>query len=169
MDGTPIGLSDDVAESITLQFDTDSAPTHRCRACREELAETPDGYESTSGDTACADFEPTVDTDPDYGEGPHDPERIRLSWCNSATAQTDESEDSVALSISVGDPRGAFTFTIRRVPEDADGDLAGRLIMHTPYAGEHMLHVSLTPLHDGTYVVGTYAPTRRLRSVPPAA
>ena len=103
VDGTPIGLSDDVAESITLQFDTDSAPTHRCRACEEELTETRDGYESTSGDTTCAEFEPTADTDPDDGEGPHDPERIPLSWCNSAAVHTDESEDSVTVSISVGD------------------------------------------------------------------
>lgn len=106
---------------------------------------------------------------PDYGEGPHDPERIPLSWCNSAAVHTDESEDSVTVSISVGDPRGAFTFTIRRVPDDAEGDLAGRLIMHTPYTGEPMPHAALTVLHEGTHVVGTYAPTRHLRSVPPAA
>jgi hypothetical protein len=69
---------------------------------------------------------------------------------------TDESEDSVTVSISVGDPRGAFTLTIRRVPDDADSDLAGQLIMHTPHATQSTPHLELTPLHDGTFVVGPY-------------
>ncbi|MPZ79664.1 MAG: hypothetical protein GEV28_04400 [Actinophytocola sp.] len=169
VDGDPARLPDDTPDTVSLEFDTDYTPTYRCRACGEELTETVDGYETESGDTTCVDFEPAADTDPDYGEGPHEPERIPLSWCNSAAVHTDESEDSVTVSISVGDPRGAFTFTIRRVPDDTDGDLAGHLIMHTPYVGQPLAHMDLTPLRDGTHVVGPYAPTRRLRAVPPAA
>ncbi|MFD8493365.1 hypothetical protein [Amycolatopsis sp. NPDC059657] len=66
----------------------------------------------------------------------------------------DEDEDSVTLAISVGDPRGAFTFTVRRVPDDVDGPLAGRLIMHTPYPTEPLPHEHLTPLHPGTHLIG---------------
>ncbi|MFD2414809.1 hypothetical protein [Amycolatopsis pigmentata] len=128
------------------------------------MTESPDGYETASGEATCADFEPVGEIDPDSGEGPHDPERIPLSWCNSAAVHTDESEDSVTVSISVGDPRGAFTFTIRRVPDDVGSNLAGHLIMHTPYAGQPLPHKELTPLHGGTFVVGPYAPARHLRA-----
>lgn len=169
VDGTPAGLSDDTPETVCLDFDTDAVATHRCRVCGDELTETVDGYASETSGALCAEFEPITDVDADYGEGPHDPERIPVTWCNSAALHTDESEDSVTVSISVGDPRGAFTLTIRRVSDDADGDLAGCLIMHTPYAGQAAPHMELTPLHDGTYVVGHYAPAQRLRSVPPAA
>lgn len=169
LDGTPSELYDETPETVTLEFDADGAPTHRCRACGEELIETADGYETTSGEDTCPDFEARTDTDPDDGEGPHDAERIPLSWVNSAALHTSETEDSVTVSISVGDPRGAFTFTIRRVPDDADSDLAGRLIMHVPYPGQPLGHAELTELHDGTHVVGPYVPARRLRSVPPAA
>jgi hypothetical protein len=156
VDGTLAELSDDIPDTVSLEFDTGTAGTHRCRACGEELAESFTGSETESGDTLCSAFEPATDTDPDYGEGPHDPERMPLSWCNSAALHADESEDSVTVSISVGDPRGAFTFTIRRVPDDADTDLAGHLIMHTPYAAQPTPHMDLTPLRHGTHVVGSY-------------
>lgn len=168
VDGDPAEWPEDTPETVSLVFDTDYGPTHRCRACGEPLIETTDGYETESGESICIDFQAVTDTDPDDGEGPHDPERIPLSWCNSAAVHTDESQDSITVTISVGDPRGAFTFTIRRIPDDTDSDLAGRLIMYTPYAGQPLSHMDLTPLHEGTHVVGPY-PTRRLHSVPPAA
>jgi hypothetical protein len=161
VDGDPAELSDDTPDTVRLVFDTDYGPRHRCRACGEELIETNDGYETESGEATCADFQPLTDTDDETG--PHDPERIPLSWCNSAAVHTNESEDAITVSISVGDPRGAFTFTIRRIPDDTDSDLAGRLVMHTPHASDPLPHMELTPLHDGTHVVGRY-PTRRLQA-----
>lgn len=173
VDGAPSQLCDDTPDTVALEFDTDGAPTHRCRACGEELTATVDGFETESGESTCAAFEPAEDThqntDSDTSGGPHDPERIPLSWCNSAAVRTDESDDSVTVSVSVGDPRGAFTLTIRRIPDDVDSDLAGQLIMHVPYADQPSPHMDLSPLHHGTYVVGAYGGTRRLRSVPPAA
>lgn len=53
----------------------------------------------------------------------------------------------MSVSVSVGDPRGAFTFTIRRRPD------TGALLLHVPYAGEPMPHARLTELHPGTYEV----------------
>ncbi|UJW32618.1 hypothetical protein L3Q67_02170 [Saccharothrix sp. AJ9571] len=155
VDGTPADLPDDPPETVTLELGIDAA-THRCRACGSELHETTHGYEDEFGGTLCPDFEPPDDID--SGEAPHDPERVPVSWCNSAAVHTDEAEDSVTVSISVGDVRGAFTLTIRRVPDDADNHLAGHLIMHTPYATQPSPHMELTPLHDGTYVVGSYSP-----------
>ncbi|MCK2239772.1 MULTISPECIES: hypothetical protein [unclassified Crossiella] len=169
VDGTPAEPCEDTPGAVTLEFATDTAATHRCRACGEELHKTVSGYETDLGETGCPDFEPHTDTGPESGEGPHDPEHIPVSWCNSAAVHTDESQDSVTVSISVGDPRGAFTLTIRRMPDDVDCGLAGHLIMHTPYAGQPLPHMELTPLHDGTYVVGPYTPTQRTHSVPPAA
>lgn len=168
VDGTPTDTADDTPESVTLEFDATDGPTHRCRNCSEELTDTGEGYQTTDGDTECTSFESTDDTDPDDGQGPHNPERIPLSWCTSAAIHADESEDSVTVSLSVGDPRGAFTFTIRRVPDDATSDLAGHLIMHTPYPSQPSPHLDLTPLHDGTYVVGPYPAAHRLQSVPAA-
>lgn len=169
VDGTIAEMPDDAPESISLVFDTDAAATHRCRACGDELTETTSSYENEEGDTVCLDSEQRTGAGSDDGQGPHDPEPIPVSWCNSAAIHADASDDSVTVSISVGDPRGAFTLTVRRVPDDADGDLAGHLIMHTPYAAQPAPHMALTPLHDGTYVVGTYSPTRRACTVPPAA
>jgi hypothetical protein len=75
-------------------------------------------------------------------------ERAPLGWCNSATIHLDREEDSVTVLISVGDPRGAFAFTVRRLQD-------GRLIMHTPYPGESMPHLGLTEIRPGTYEVGS--------------
>lgn len=145
VDGTIVDLCDDVPDSVALEFSRESS--HRCRACGEDLIETTDGL--------CADSDEYTCPDSDSGDGPHDPDRIPLSWCNSAAVHADESEDAVTVSISVGDPRGAFTFTIRRVPDDLDGPLAGQLVLHTPYDGMSSPHMPLTPLHDGTHVIGS--------------
>jgi hypothetical protein len=154
VDGEPAELVEDTPDTVSLEFSADHGCSYRCRACGEELAETLDGYQTDAGEYTCADFEPADDGDPDYEDGPHDPERVPLAWCNSAALHSDESDDSVTVSISVGDPRGAFTFTIRRIPDDVEGDLAGQLIMHVPYAGESTPHMPLSPLRDGAYLVG---------------
>lgn len=82
-------------------------------------------------------------------EGYYDEEAERepLAWCNSAAMDWNAAEDSVTVSISVGDPRGAFAFTVRRLAD-------GSLIMHTPYPGEGMPHMPLRELHPGTYEIG---------------
>jgi hypothetical protein len=148
VDGVVPDLCCETLETVSLEFDSDTGPTHRCRACGEELTETVAGYVSTSGDRDC------VDADPDDGVTVHDAERVPLSWCNSAGIRLDESQDSVTVMISVGDPRGAFVFTVRRVPDDVDSDLAGQLVMYVPYPGEPAPHMPLSPLMDGTYLVG---------------
>lgn len=81
------------------------------------------------------------------GEQSEADEKAPLGWCNSAAITLDRNEDAVHLSISVGDPRGAFCFTVRRTSD-------GRLIMHFPTPEDGMLHMSLKPLHAGTYEIG---------------
>ncbi|MBV9011074.1 MAG: hypothetical protein JO272_03310 [Pseudonocardiales bacterium] len=154
VNGEPFGLSDENPNTIRLEFDTESAPTYRCRACGDDLTETTNGYESEFNGLHCPDYAPTDDTGPDYGEGMHDPERIPLSWCNSAGISTNEADDSITVSLSVGDPRGAFAFTITRIPDNANSDRAGRLILHAPYPGQPSPHKELTQIHAGVYVIG---------------
>ena len=69
-----------------------------------------------------------------------------LAWCNSAGIHLDTADDSVTVAISTGDPRGAFTMTIRR-------NLDGQIVMHVPHPSDGSLHEPLTPHHDGTYLV----------------
>ncbi|WP_106586004.1 hypothetical protein [Murinocardiopsis flavida] len=153
INGTPAPC-DDETESAALDFNPDSGPTHRCRACGDELTRTMTGWVTDDGDGACLLFEPDDDTGHEQ-TGPHDPAPIPFAWCNSAAITTEESDDAVTVALSVGDPRGAFCFTVTRIPDDAESDLAGCLLLHTPHPGEPAPHAALTELHPGTYVVGT--------------
>jgi hypothetical protein len=75
----------------------------------------------------------------DETEGP-------LDWLNSAGVVLSPEDDAVYLKASLGDPRGAFVFTIRRLSD-------GRIVMHAPYPGEGMAHLETEPLHEGTLLV----------------
>ena len=165
VDGDFVDHLDDSAR-VSVDFDWDSGATYRCARCGAALVETCDGPETEDGQTHCPAYDTDDLDDPDDGpddnpdgnesakDSPHDPERVPLAWVNSAAIDTDEKDDSVTVSISVGDPRGAFSFTVRRVPDTADGELAGRLIMHVPHPGEPLPHERLTELHPGTYLIG---------------
>lgn len=141
---------EDESVSVSLEFPWDAAEEHRCTACGVLLTDTVDGYVDSSGDTTCAGSA----SEEESGIGPHVPERLPLSWINSAAILVDNDADSVTLSISVGDPRGAFCFTVRRVPDDAPDPFAGRLVLHVPYPGEFMPHRPLTALHPGSCLIG---------------
>lgn len=71
-----------------------------------------------------------------------------LGWCNSAAITLDRGEDAVTLTISVGDPRGAFAITVRRLP------VSHELVMEFPYPGETWLHRPLTLEREGRYRIG---------------
>ncbi|KLL09877.1 MULTISPECIES: hypothetical protein [Protofrankia] len=156
VDGTTVNSLDEDS-TIELTFATDTE--FRCTACGADLVETPGGFDDDTGESDCPAYLPDG---PDADDtGPHTPERVALAWCNSAGIRTDETDDAITLSLSTGDPRGAFTITIRRVPDDADSPLAGRLLLHLPHPGEPTPHEPLHPLHPGTFVIGRPAPTRR--------
>lgn len=80
------------------------------------------------------------------GEQTEADEKAALGWINSAAITLDRGDDAVTLSISVGDPRGAFTLTVRRLPN-------GSLIMHVPHPGESFAHQPLKQLREGTYEI----------------
>jgi hypothetical protein len=123
-----------------------------CRHCGEPIEERSDGWHHVDGELMfCRDSD---EDDPRMAEpGP-------WSWCNSAAITLDAEDDAVHVSISVGDPRGAFVFTVRRVPAVFNGDgsvanpdLAGRLLLHMPYPGEGLPHMETVELRPGTLQV----------------
>ncbi len=82
----------------------------------------------------------------EYTDHAPEPKRVPLAWCNSSAMTWSAEEDSVTVSISVDDPRGAFAFTVRRLSD-------GTLVMHTPYPGEPLPHMALRELSPGTYQI----------------
>jgi len=66
---------------------------------------------------------------------------------NSAAITFQPDDESVTVSISVGDPRGAFTMTVRRLTD-------GSLVLHVPHAGDSTPHMPLVEDHPGTYRIG---------------
>lgn len=147
VDSDNLQFVEDDSVTVSLEFPWETDAGLRCVRCGENVVETLNGYETEAGNPSC-------DGEDDDGPVSHVVEPGPLAWVNSATIAADETEDSITVSISVGDPRGAFCFTVRRVPGDAGGDLAGRLVLHMPYPGEPCPHQQLTALHPGAYVVG---------------
>lgn len=80
---------------------------------------------------AYVDLEPLANTDNGHGDGPHDPDSISLSRCNSAAVHADELGSRHGVHFSQRRTR-CFAFTVRGRGKDAEGDLAGYLILHTP-------------------------------------
>ena len=66
-----------------------------------------------------------------------------LGWLNSASIVTDADDDAVRFFVSVDDPRGAFQFTVRRMPD-------GELLIQTPTTNTSGSHRPLRELFPGT-------------------
>ena len=97
------------------------------------------------------DGEATVRIGNEAAENGHDQDPGPLDWLNSARITTDPDDDAVRCLVSVGDPRGAFEFTVRRLPD-------GRIVIHVPYPGEPLPHFGTAQLHPGTLqVAGNFA------------
>jgi hypothetical protein len=77
--------------------------------------------------------------DPEMTAGPG-------GFANSAFISVGEADDTVTVGISVGDPRGAFTMTIRRID--------GQLYLYVPAAGDPGSHVELSRIREGAYRIG---------------
>jgi hypothetical protein len=114
--------------TITVTFDDE----FQCTICHEVFADKPDA------DEEC----PEADED----GGTHQLGYHPLGWLNHASITMDAEKESVTVSISVGDPRGAFSMEITRNEE-------GRIIMFVPYEGQPMPHLPIRQLHPGSYAV----------------
>lgn len=174
VDGEVVDLDD--VQQVQVSFPAEDGAEARCRHCHETIEERSDGwYTDPLGNTGW-DCEAN-------DSGPHEPETGPGTWCNSASIVVNDEEDSVTCTISVGDPRGAFGFAVRKVPAQPDRCLhcggpieegghghkhtdifqsctedaeptPERLILHVPYPGEGWAHMPLTLLHEGTYLIG---------------
>lgn len=153
IDGNTVDAGEDFER---LNVSGPSTDGFTCKHCGNTWDEDEDRAEVAQdlcpGREACSDVECPCDETTDHAK--HELTTIPLAWLNHAGVSFSEEEDAVTVSISVGDPRGAFSFTVRRVPDDADGPLAGKLIMHMPYPGESTPHVETRELHPGTLIVG---------------
>lgn len=95
------------------------------------------------------DAEVTVRIANDAAENGAEQDPGPLTWLNSARITTDPENDSVHCLVSIGDPRGAFCFTVCRRPD------TGEIVLHLPYPGDTMPHEKTEELHPGTLrVVG---------------
>lgn len=83
--------------------------------------------------------------------------RVQVEWDDVSngygeglvnSAAIDWTGPELTVTISTGDPRGAFAMTFR-VLED------GTRLLHVPYPESSWLHEPLTELHPGTYRVGS--------------
>lgn len=149
VDGEHVQLMDE-AGTVLVQFD-DELPTApwRCTGCEERFTD-----EDEAEDEECAEAECVVHTGDDNCDDhecsfPHDlvNDPQPLTWLNSAAIHLDEEQDQVQLSISLGDPRGAFVMSLRRDKED------GRIYMEVPHPENWFLHLPLKPLSRGFYAV----------------
>ncbi len=101
-----------------------------------------------SGREAGVVFGPGDDDDDDDCGAPCD-------WFNSAKIIVNPEADSVSLTISTGDPRGAFCWTIRRRPD------TGELLLHMPVREGADHHEDVECLHEGTWVISRSRPQNK--------
>lgn len=109
-----------------------------CAHCGHAIAEYGEWLHDDTGEAACADGETNATP------APHAPG-------NWAGITIDDEGEAVQVQISVGDPRGCLTMTLRRVTND-EGE--STLLLHVPHADDSTPHVALTPMHPGTFKVG---------------
>lgn len=81
----------------------------------------------------------------EHGQPAHDAE-VQHTRPLVNSAAIDWTGDDLTVTISTGDPRGAFAMTVRRLAD-------GTRILHVPTAGDGG-HERLTELHPGTYRIG---------------
>lgn len=151
---------DHLSVQLTINEEGDQ-PTHRCSGCGEETDQEDivtfgveicegSGKWMTCPDQTSDHTKPDkIDCDTCDGSGEieiHDWETIPLHWANSASIHARPDRDEIQVTISVGDPRGAFVMTVERRD---DG-----LYLSVPHAGMGMSHMPLTERSAGWFKVG---------------
>jgi hypothetical protein len=128
IDGEPSTFLDD-PQDMRIQLETDCDAEPYCAECGEQVYDDGDIWEGHDPDCSAAGKPPA-------GSGPTD-------WLNSAHISTDSQYNTVTVGISIGDPRGSFTMTIRRNDD-------GTFTMFLPYPGESLAHMETEELQPGT-------------------
>lgn len=150
---------DHLTAQLSINEDGD-LPTHHCAECGEETDDEDKinlGVEICEGSgkwMACPDGSSDhtkpgqIECDTCKGSGEieiHTWEHIPLNWVNSASIHARPDRDEIQVTISVGDPRGAFVMTVER---REDG-----LYLSVPHPGEDMGHMPLTERSAGWFKI----------------
>ena len=120
-----------------------------CVHCGETIAEYVTGWEhDATGARWCHDLTDEEAAEDDDATAATPAPSLPGNW---AGITTDEADESVQVEISVGDPRGCFTMTLRRV-RDADG--RDRLFLRVPHPEDSTPHAPMREVHPGYYEIG---------------
>lgn len=112
-------------------------PEHECSKCHRELTDHSGLgiFQDEDNEMICPDGEP------------HHPVAAPLTWVKSASINPDPDEDSITVAVSVGDPRGAFCMTLRR--------LGDTILLYLPHSAMPSPHMPLARVRAGVYQVGS--------------
>ena len=105
----------------------------------------------------CGETDPDPDDlcmSPESEDDRHSPEQWTppLSWANSARIEADPDGDTLTVTISVGDPRGAFAMRVERMRYiNDDGEDVEELRLSVPHPDDSLPHMTLTPLASPGY------------------
>lgn len=130
-------------DGLHVNFDEDDTkPTLQCTFCGDYFVTIEDAEDE---DAFCMS--------PESEDDKHKCEPVALSWVNSAGVSCDADEDSVTVSISVGDPRGAFVMQLRRERyTDTDGTEVDEIRMSLPDESDGQPHAGgITPINGRGY------------------
>lgn len=125
-------------ENLRIQLedgDRSSGYPEPCRHCGARIADEGEGWRHEENGSKFCD--PTTGAEAEPGP---------FAWCNSASITLDPDDNAVHVSISVGDPRGAFVMTVRQLSD-------GSLVLHHPHPSDGMAHLDTTELHPGTLAI----------------
>jgi hypothetical protein len=112
---------------------------YSCRKCLYPLYEDGrGGWVTLTGDPECV-----------KGDA-HEWVPVPLAWANSVNVEFDEEDDAIRLQVSVTDPRGALSMTVRRYVEDG----VEKMVLSVPHENDSFPHARLTPIGDGSFLIG---------------
>jgi len=125
-------------EQIQIKLNEDGDMSSlRCAHCGEELNEI-DPTRTLENDTVECE---------DNDDGPHKAQTVPFTWAKNIAISFSEDNDEIELAIATGEPRGGWTFKLRRTPD-------GRVLMHLPHADMAAPHEPIRELHPGTFAIG---------------
>lgn len=167
VDGESVPLLDDSlvegVQDVSLEYDANSNGYDvqvNCKSCGEGVFLNDRTWlHQDSGSVYCGEDDAPQEYEYDSKEEYHDavsqwrsevqsaePDLEHPSnWCNNAAIRIHE--DRITVTISVGDPRGAFAMSIHR---GEDGDLR----LSVPDPSDSLPHMKLTQLSPGFFRVG---------------
>lgn len=124
-----IFLDDDNID-ITAHIDDDA----RCAHCGEGLVEDDDAWVHDHDISTDCDATPT--------------KRAPGNWVGFTL---DAERESTQVQISLGDPRGCLTMTVRKGVDPRTGEEC--MMLDVPHADDALPHVEIKHVYDGTFVI----------------